>query len=181
MEDRKLPKKRDAGFGDRQRQDAVEQIAAGLAYGMRNPLTVIKGYLQLYQCNPAYCTQESFCLMLRETEAIETVTSNLITVVRNLAAEKSPQELQLLCSLLPMVSAAVPHRAAVLAHSHRHPLCAANGEALHEASGTPPEQLKKGMLKRQLSWTPLASPAGSGTAARAVCPGGQREESCHGE
>lgn len=157
MENRKLSETCDANFGDR-RPDAVEQFAASLAYGVRNPLTVIKGYLQLYHCNPAYCTQESLLLMLREAEAIEAVTGSLIAVVRQLTAEKSPQELQLLCRLLPMAPAAIPHGAAALTHS-----------------GIPPERIKKGMLKRHSDRMPLAS------TARAVCPGWQRGESCHGK
>ena len=173
MENRKLSQTCDTDFGDRRRPDAVEQFAASLAYGVRNPLTVIKGYLQLYQCNPAHCTQESLQLMLREAEAIETVTVSLIAVVRQLAAEKSLQELQLFYRLL--TPAVMPHSAA-LSHSGRSPLCSANGEAVDEARGISLERLKK--LKRHQARMPAPSD-GSETAAKEA--GWQREEPCHRE
>ncbi|KYZ76082.1 hypothetical protein AXX12_06455 [Anaerosporomusa subterranea] len=131
----KLSGKRAAGFCHSHRLDAVEQIAAGLAYGIRNPLTVIKGYLQVYQRNPAYCTREALNLMLREVEDIEAITSSLISLVRNTTTEKSPQDLnQILSKLFPVIQAeAIQHGvAAELYLSDRLPLLAANREEMQQ-------------------------------------------------
>jgi two-component system, sporulation sensor kinase E len=99
------------GFNRDFRLEGIEKIAASLAHAIRNPLTVIKGYLQFCQTNPAYCTPDSFTLMIREVECIEELISSLIALARNQAIEKSPQDLnQILISLFPVIQAeAVQH------------------------------------------------------------------------
>jgi two-component system, sporulation sensor kinase E len=135
LEDSRVSEERTTGFNRDPRLDAIEQIAASLAHGIRNPLTVIKGYLQFCQSNPSYCTRESFNLMMQEVECIEELINSLISLARNKAIEKSPQDLnQILIKLFPVIQAeAIQHGiTAELCLSDILPVLEANREELRQ-------------------------------------------------
>lgn len=88
------------------RMDVIEQIAVGLAHGIRNPLTVIKGYVQFCQSKPSCCTGDAFELIMEEVKCIEELVSSLISLARNKAIEKTPQNLnQIITKLFPVIQA----------------------------------------------------------------------------
>ena len=135
MEDSRVSVERLTGFNRDPRLNVIEQIAASLAHGIRNPLTVIKGYLQFCQSNPSYCTRESFNLMMQEVECIEELISSLISLARNKVIEKNPQDLNLmLINLFPVIQAeAIQHGiTAELCLSDKLPVLEANMEEMRQ-------------------------------------------------
>lgn len=85
------------------RLDLIGQIAIGIAHEIRNPLTVVKGYMQLLnECPDLPC--RSLDVVFAELEHIETVVANLILLARNKAIEKTPQDINaILRSLFPLI------------------------------------------------------------------------------
>lgn len=60
---------------------AVSQLAAGVAHEVRNPLTVIKGFIQLLQMQMKGDT-EYFSLMLSEIERIESIIHEFLSIAK---------------------------------------------------------------------------------------------------
>jgi two-component system sporulation sensor kinase B len=60
------------------------QIAAAVAHEIRNPITVVKGFIQLYQENQksTHGTHEHFSLMLEQLQIAETVISDFLEISR---------------------------------------------------------------------------------------------------
>ncbi|BCJ86386.1 histidine kinase dimerization/phospho-acceptor domain-containing protein [Effusibacillus dendaii] len=55
----------------------VGQLSAGLAHELLNPLTVIKGYLQLYEKNQVV-RSDSWSLLLQEVEKVESLVNDFL-------------------------------------------------------------------------------------------------------
>ncbi|MGF9966814.1 ATP-binding protein [Bacillus rhizoplanae] len=60
---------------------AVGQLAAGVAHEVRNPLTVIKGFIQLLQTRIQHDT-EYFQLMISEIERIESIIHEFLSIAK---------------------------------------------------------------------------------------------------
>ncbi|HFJ9298117.1 ATP-binding protein [Bacillus paranthracis] len=68
---------------------AIGQLAAGVAHEVRNPLTVIKGFIQLFQINKED-QEKYFDLMLSEIERIEAILQEFLSIAKTdeLSTEK---------------------------------------------------------------------------------------------
>lgn len=106
LKDSKASKEKITDFSSSSQLDVIGQIAVGLAHGIRNPLTVIKGYVQFCQSKSSCCTRDSFELIMQEVECIEGLISSFISLARNKTIEKKPQDLnQIIIKLFPAIQA----------------------------------------------------------------------------
>lgn len=91
---------------DDSRQDLIDQIAIGVAHEIRNPLTVIKGYLQLMDNKAPFFRSESRGIIFQELSRIEEFLSVFISLARSKAIKKTPQDLNcILAQLYPAIQA----------------------------------------------------------------------------
>lgn len=62
---------------------AVGQLAAGIAHEIRNPLTTVKGFLQLMQCSPGKEQNLDYLgIMLEEINSIEQITHEFLSLAK---------------------------------------------------------------------------------------------------
>ncbi|MBO1625546.1 PAS domain-containing sensor histidine kinase [Bacillus arachidis] len=78
---------------------AIGQLAAGVAHEVRNPLTVIKGFIQLFQINQED-QDKYFELMLSEIERIEAILHEFLSIAKT---DVIPTEKKNLCFILKNV------------------------------------------------------------------------------
>lgn len=71
----------------------VSAMAAGVAHEIRNPLTVIKGYLQLFRQKAGEGGREQYQLVLDELDRVEAIISDFLSLAQNKATEKRRQSL----------------------------------------------------------------------------------------
>ncbi|AZN43779.1 ATP-binding protein [Paenibacillus albus] len=70
----------------------IGELAAGVAHEIRNPLTTIKGFLQIY--NKENHAVKHGDLLLEELERIETITSELLSMAKPQAAQLTPADVR---------------------------------------------------------------------------------------
>ncbi|MDR3588138.1 MAG: ATP-binding protein [Negativicutes bacterium] len=86
------------------RFDLIGKMAAGVAHEIRNPITVIRGYLQRFLGNPAKCTQESLKILLTELDRVNSIVSEFLTLASNKVSLKAPCDLNgLLEEIHPLI------------------------------------------------------------------------------
>lgn len=89
------------------RRELIGRMAIGIAHEIRNPLTVIKGYLQLQEKKSAYCTGDSLHIIYQELHRIETVITSIISLAQNKAIKRAPENLnRILENIYPVVKRA---------------------------------------------------------------------------
>ncbi len=70
------------------RFNLIGEMAAGVAHEVRNPVTVIRGYLQRFLENPAKCSPEIIQLLLKELDRVNGIVSEFLTLASNKVSEK---------------------------------------------------------------------------------------------
>lgn len=73
------------------------QLAAGIAHEIRNPLTSLKGFLQLLQAGVSH-KEEYFHVMIDEINKIESITSELLFISKPLAENRRKESIQAMIS-----------------------------------------------------------------------------------
>lgn len=74
------------------RRNLLDRIAIGVAHEIRNPLTVVKGYLQL-QAKKSGDGNESLEIVFQELLRIENLVSNIVALAHSKVSKKNPEDL----------------------------------------------------------------------------------------
>ncbi|GIO23195.1 ATP-binding protein [Oceanobacillus sp. J11TS1] len=74
-----------------EKMNVAGQLAASLVHEIRNPLTSLKGFLQLLQAGAQH-KEEYFNVMIEEVEKIESITSELLFISKPLTDKRSKEE-----------------------------------------------------------------------------------------
>ncbi|SDQ58227.1 ATP-binding protein [Virgibacillus salinus] len=76
-----------------EKMSVAGQLAAGIAHEVRNPLTSLKGFLQLLQAG-VNRKEEYYKIMIDEIEKMETITSELLFISKPLTDNKQIEKVQ---------------------------------------------------------------------------------------
>jgi len=89
------------------RLNLVVQLAAGIAHEIRNPMTTVRGYLQLLGVKPEYATQRStFDLMISEVDRANAIITEFLSLAQTKPSEMKSQNLNNIIShLYPLFEA----------------------------------------------------------------------------
>ncbi|MFD1066191.1 ATP-binding protein [Oceanobacillus locisalsi] len=74
-----------------EKMNVAGQLAASLAHEIRNPLTSLKGFLQLLQAGAQH-KEEYFNVMIEEVDKIESITSELLFISKPLTDNRSKEK-----------------------------------------------------------------------------------------
>lgn len=86
------------------RLNLIGNMAAGLAHEIRNPLTVVKGYLQYFKKKLPDKLHDQLGLVLSEIARIETIISDFLSIAKNKPTELEPQDLNIIInSIAPLL------------------------------------------------------------------------------
>jgi len=90
-----------------ERLNLVGQMAAGIAHEIRNPMTTVRGYLQLLGSKSEFQSHNStFELMIEELDRANSIISEFLSIVRNEPTERQPQNInEILRRLYPLLEA----------------------------------------------------------------------------
>ncbi|MDP4159093.1 MAG: PAS domain S-box protein [Bacillota bacterium] len=89
------------------RLNLVGQLAAGIGHEIRNPMTTVRGYLQLLGAKPEYAAQDStFKLMISELDRANSIITEFLSLARTKQTELKPQNINdILNHLYPLLEA----------------------------------------------------------------------------
>jgi len=90
-----------------ERMNLVGQMAAGIAHEVRNPMTTVRGYLQLLGVKPEFQSYVStFELMIEELDRANSIISEFLSFVRIGPTERQSQNINdILRNLYPLLEA----------------------------------------------------------------------------
>jgi two-component system, sporulation sensor kinase A len=95
-------KKAEEYFRKNERISAIGQLAAGIAHEIRNPLTSLKGFMQLLEEKSD--EKEYYQIMLREMERLELITDEFLILAKPQAKKYSVKDIpSILEDFLPLV------------------------------------------------------------------------------
>lgn len=86
------------------RLNLIGNMAAGLAHEIRNPLTVIKGYLQFFKKKLPPHLYDQFELILDELKRVEAIITVFLSIAKNKPSELAEQNLnEIINSIAPLL------------------------------------------------------------------------------
>ncbi|MDF2564945.1 MAG: sensor signal transduction histidine kinase [Massilibacillus sp.] len=93
------------------RLNLVSEMAAGVAHEIRNPMTVIKGYLQFLGKSVPDSIREQFCIVLSELGRIESLITDFLSLAGNKIVENKEQNLNAIIEgIIPLIMADATER-----------------------------------------------------------------------
>jgi PAS domain S-box-containing protein len=89
------------------RLNLVGEMAAGIAHEIRNPMTVVRGYLQLLQAKEEHAAnRRRFAVMIEELDRANAIITEFLSLAKNAQVELQKQSLNdILSALLPLIQA----------------------------------------------------------------------------
>ena len=93
------------------RLNLVGEMATGIAHEVRNPLTTVRGYLQLFQRKEMYAQhKEQFTAMIEELDMANSIITEFISLAKDKRVELIPGNLNdTIQALLPLLQSSVLH------------------------------------------------------------------------
>lgn len=85
----------------------IGEMAAGIAHEIRNPLTTVRGYLQLFQQRPKYTEhREQLTTMIEELDRANLIITEFLSLAKNKCVELKPGNLNsIIHALFPLLQA----------------------------------------------------------------------------
>ena len=89
------------------RLNLMEQMAAGIGHEIRNPMTTVRGYLQLLGTKPKYADRKpTFALMISELDRANAIITEFLSLSQPKRTEQKFQDLNgILSNLYPLIEA----------------------------------------------------------------------------
>jgi two-component system, sporulation sensor kinase E len=88
------------------RLNLIGEMAAGIAHEIRNPMTTVKGFLQLSKRDPGQLSNKYVDLMLGELNRANSIITEFLNLAKNKVSHKKPQYLNAIIeSLYPLIQA----------------------------------------------------------------------------
>ncbi|WP_378955524.1 nitrogen regulation protein NR(II) [Pelosinus sp. sgz500959] len=86
--------------------DLIGEMAAGVAHEIRNPMTVIKGYLQIFSKKISGNMEEQLNIVLSELDRVEQIISNFLSVAKTKVPVPKWQDLnKIIREIAPLIFA----------------------------------------------------------------------------
>lgn len=100
-------KQMDREFARYDSLNLVGQIAASIGHEVRNPMTTVRGYLQLFQMKPEFSAhRESIDTMIEELDRANAIITEFLTLAKNKTTEMKPGNLNhIVNALFPLIQA----------------------------------------------------------------------------
>ncbi|MEG6522406.1 PAS domain S-box protein [Desulfotomaculum sp. 1211_IL3151] len=93
-------------IGRLDRLNLIGQLAAGIGHEVRNPMTTVRGFLQLLSGNQEFAKhQEYFNLMIKELDRANSIITDFLSIARNKPKELERTNLNdLIANMYPLIS-----------------------------------------------------------------------------
>lgn len=89
-----------------ERLHLIGEMAAAIAHEVRNPMTTVSGFLQLYKRQHRALTEESVNMMLEEINRANSIITEFLTLAKNKASDLQPHSLNTIVqSIFPLIQA----------------------------------------------------------------------------
>ena len=100
-------KRQQKELGRLERLNLIGQLAAGISHEIRNPLTTVKGFLQLFGVKPQYENDKEYLdLMIAEIDRANTIISDFLSLAKANSDNIIPLNInEVINKVLPMVQA----------------------------------------------------------------------------
>lgn len=90
-----------------ERLNLVGEMAAGIGHEIRNPMTTVRGFLQMYKRKDSFVRyKDNFDLMIEELDRANSIITEFLTLARNKPVDLKPQNLNhIVQTIFPLIQA----------------------------------------------------------------------------
>ncbi len=105
IHNKKLQEQAQEEYARLEKLNLIGQLAAGISHEIRNPLTTIKGFLQLFSTRPEYTRdKENMALMVSEIDRANSIISDFLSLAKvNTGNAKTLNINEIIRGILPML------------------------------------------------------------------------------